>query len=126
MENKELICIGCPLGCPLTVTIKEGSVHNVSGNTCQRGEDYARKEVTSPARIVTSTVKVTGGDREYISVKTKSDIPKEKIFACMKQIHAIRVKAPVAIGDVLLENVADTGIALVATKAAKEKSDHGL
>ena len=123
MEKKELICIGCPMGCPLTVTMKEGRVHDVSGNTCPRGEDYARKEVTNPTRIVTSTVKVTGSDRSFLSVKTKSDIPKEKIFACMREINAIVAEAPVAIGDVLLENVAGTGIPVVATKAAGVKAD---
>lgn len=117
MEQKELICIGCPMGCPLTVTLSDGSVHEVSGNTCPRGESYAKKEVTNPTRIVTSTVKVAGGDRAFLPVKTKTDIPKEKIFACMEEIKGILAQAPVAVGDVLLENVAGTGVPVVATKA---------
>ena len=47
MEKRELICIGCPLGCPLTVTM-EGEQITVAGNTCKRGEIYAKKEVTNP------------------------------------------------------------------------------
>ena len=58
MEKRELICIGCPLGCPVTVTMEAGEVIKVEGNTCKRGDDYARKEVTNPTRIVTSTVMV--------------------------------------------------------------------
>lgn len=121
MEKKELICIGCPMGCPLTVTMENKNVTEVTGNTCPKGKAYAEKEVTNPTRIVTSTVKVTGGDRQFISVKTKEDIPKGKIFDCMKEINGIVAAAPVAIGDVLLENVADTGIPIVATKAAAAK-----
>lgn len=117
MEKKELICIGCPMGCPITVTMDQGNVTEVAGNTCPKGKAYAEKEVTNPTRIVTSTVKVEGGDRGLISVKTKEDIPKGKIFDCMKEINGILAKAPVAIGDVLLENVAGTGVAIVATKA---------
>lgn len=118
MEKKELICIGCPMGCPLVVTMEHGSVTDVAGYTCPKGKAYAEKEVTNPTRIVTSTVKVEGGDRPFISVKTKEDIPKEKIFACMKAINKIVAKAPVAIGDVLLEDAAGTGVPIVATKAA--------
>ncbi len=117
MEKKELICIGCPMGCPLTVTMDQGNVADVTGNTCPRGKTYAEKEVTNPTRIVTSTVKVEGGDRMFTSVKTKEDIPKGKIFECMKEINGILAKAPVEIGDVLLENVAGTGVPVVATKA---------
>ncbi len=121
MEKRELICIGCPMGCPLTVTMDGGNVVEVTGNTCPRGKTYAEKEVTNPTRIVTSTVKVDGGDRPFVSVKTKEDIPKGKIFECMKEINQVIAKAPIAIGDVVLENVAGTGVAIVATKAAATK-----
>lgn len=118
IEKRELICIGCPMGCPLTVTLNQGQVETVVGNTCPKGEAYAKKEVTNPTRIVTSTVRVEGGDKPFVSVKTKEDIPKDKIFDCMKEINGILAKAPVKIGDVLLENAAGTGVAVVATKDA--------
>lgn len=63
METKSFICINCPLGCPLTVTVENGEVKSVTGNTCKRGELYAVKEVTAPARTVTSTVRVLNGER---------------------------------------------------------------
>ncbi|MCD7907537.1 MAG: DUF1667 domain-containing protein [Clostridium sp.] len=115
METRELICIGCPLGCPLTVRL-DGEHLEISGNTCKRGEDYARKEVQNPTRIVTSTVRVTGGDVEMVSVKTKEDIPKDKIFACMDEIHRAAVTAPVHIGDVIIPDCAGTGIPVIAIK----------
>ena len=75
MEKRELICIGCPMGCALTVELDGGAVVSVRGNTCPRGDAYARKEVTAPTRIVTTTVRVTGGALAAVSCKTRSDIP---------------------------------------------------
>lgn len=116
MEIKKLTCINCPVGCSLKVELDGENVICVSGNTCRRGEIYARKEVTNPTRIVTSTVKVVNGTSGTVSVKTKEDIPKEKIFACVQALRGIEVQAPVNIGDVILENVAGTGVDIVATR----------
>ena len=116
MEERNLTCISCPMGCPLTVVMENGEVVSVSGNTCKRGDIYARKEVTNPTRIVTSTVRVEGGSAEMVSVKTKEDVPKGKIFDCVKALKDVTVKAPVHIGDVIIPNVADTGVDIVATK----------
>ncbi len=116
METRELTCIGCPMGCPLTVELNQKEVVSVTGNTCKRGEVYAKKEVTNPTRIVTSSVMVEGGNLAAVSVKTKEDIPKEKIFDCMKALKGVKVQAPVHIGDVIVKNVADTGVDMVATK----------
>ena len=118
MEKRELICIGCPMGCPVTVEMDGDKIVSVTGNTCPRGDAYARKEVTNPTRIVTSTVKVEGSCVEMISVKTKEDIPKEKIFDCVKALKGVTVKAPVHIGDVILADVAGTGVDVVATRNA--------
>ena len=116
MEIKELTCIGCPMGCQLTVSIENGKVTEVKGNTCQKGDIYARKEVVNPTRIVTSTVKIVGGDKERVSVKTASDIPKDKIFDVMKDIDNAVVSAPAHIGDVLIKDVAGTGVDVIATR----------
>ena len=115
MEVRNLICIGCPLGCPVTVTM-DGDDINVTGNTCPRGADYAKKEVLSPTRIVTSSIKVNDGVIARVSVKTKSDIPKSKIFEVMKEIQAVRIDAPVALGQVLIADCAGTGVEIIATK----------
>ena len=104
------------MGCPLVVTMDGGEVVSVTGNTCKRGEIYGRKEVTNPTRIVTSTVRVSGGSIDMVSVKTKEDIPKGKIFECVKALKGIEVPAPVHIGDVIMKDVAGTGVDVVATK----------
>ena len=83
METRNLTCIGCPMGCPLTVKIENGTVLSVEGNTCKRGADYGKKEVTDPTRIVTSTVRVQGGTLPVVSVKTRGDIPKSSVMDCV-------------------------------------------
>jgi CxxC motif-containing protein len=116
MEKRELICIGCPLGCQLKVEIEDNNVTSVEGNTCKRGEIYAQKECTNPTRIVTSSVEVIDGVIPVVSVKTEKDIPKESIAKCMKQLKGIKIKAPIKIGDIIVENIAGTNINVIATK----------
>lgn len=116
ITNTELTCINCPLGCALTVASENGSVLSVTGNTCQRGEAYARAEITAPVRIVTTSVPVAGGSCPMVSVKTASAIPKDKIFDCISALKNVTATAPIAIGDVILQNVAGTGIDMVATR----------
>ncbi len=120
METRNLICIGCPMGCPLTVTI-DGENITVEGNTCPIGDKYAKKEVTDPRRVVTSTVRLNGGELARVPVRTNGDIPKTKIFECMKEISALTVNAPVKIGDVIIENCAGTGVNIIATRNVDKK-----
>ena len=119
-EVKELTRICCPIGCSITVEMDGKEVKSVSGNNCPRGDAYARKELTAPSRIVTSTVKETGGDRPVVSVKTASDVPKEKIMDVIREISKVELQAPVHIGDVVVSHVAGTDADIVAT-AENEK-----
>lgn len=116
MEVKNLTCINCPMGCALTVEMNDDEVLSVSGNTCNRGDVYARKEMTNPTRIVTSTVRVSDGKSDMVSVKTREDIPKGKIFECIQALKDVCAQAPIRIGDVIAANIADTGIDIIATR----------
>ncbi len=118
METKELTCINCPMGCLLTVEMDGDTIKDISGYTCPRGKTYAEKEVTNPTRVVTSTIKVTGGKKDRVACKTQVDIPKDKIDAVMEAINAAQVQAPVVIGEVLIADVAGTGVDVVATAHA--------
>ena len=121
MEKRELTCISCPMGCQMTAYIEAGDI-KVTGNTCKRGEIYAKKEVTDPRRVVTSSVRVKGGELARVSVKTETDIPKGKIFECMADILKAEATAPVKIGDIIINDCAGTGVAVVATGNIKAKS----
>ncbi|MCL2105760.1 MAG: DUF1667 domain-containing protein [Oscillospiraceae bacterium] len=116
MSTKELICVACPMGCGLTVTLGEaGEVAAVSGNGCKRGIAYAHAEIANPTRSFTSTVRVEGGAAPLVSVKSAEPVPKAKLYACAKAMNAVRARAPIAIGDVILSDVAGTGVDIVAT-----------
>jgi len=115
METKNLTCIGCPMGCQISVTMNGNEILSVTGNTCAVGDKYARQEVTHPERTVTSTVIVLGGDRPRVSVKTRGSIPKSMIFECIDAINQIALTAPVSIGDTVIANVCGTDIDVVAT-----------
>lgn len=121
MEERKLTCIGCPMGCSLTVLMEGDEIVNIAGSTCRRGDDYAAKEVTNPTRILTTTVRVAGGEKDMVSVKTKEDIPKEKLFACVQALKKIVAEAPVHMGDIILKNAAGTGVDIVATKTVDEQ-----
>ncbi|RGI84223.1 DUF1667 domain-containing protein [Anaerobutyricum hallii] len=117
MRDQNLTCIGCPLGCSISVSLSNnGEVSKITGNTCKKGEEYARKEVTNPSRVVTSIVKINNGDVNMVSVKTAEDIPKGKIFDCMEALKKVTVTAPVQIGEVIIKNVCGTGVDVIATK----------
>ena len=116
MEKRELTCIGCPLGCAITVTLEGKDVKDIVGFTCKRGKEYARKEVTNPTRIVTSRLVGSKAGERVVSCKTAQDIPKGKIFAVVAALKTVTAAAPVRIGDVLLQDVAGTGVDIVATK----------
>lgn len=113
--KKSLICVSCPLGCPIDVEVENGEVIAVKGNTCKRGEAYAKTEITNPVRSLTTSVKVEGGVHPVVPVKSAAPVPKGKMFECMQAINSAVVKAPVKIGDVVIENICGLGIDIVAT-----------
>ena len=117
MEH-QITCINCPVGCRMTVTVEDGKVTNVTGNTCKRGVTYAEQECVAPQRMVTAVVTVQGR-KTPVSVKTRTPIPKKDIFACMKQLAQTEVTAPVHMGDVVCANVCGTGVDVIATKTVE-------
>ena len=111
-----ITCINCPLGCRIEVATESGKVTGVSGQGCKRGVAYARQECLSPTRMVTGLVAVKGC-RVPLSVKTESPIPKERIFLCAAEISRASPQPPIAMGQVICENVCGTGVNVIATRA---------
>ncbi len=116
---KELICIVCPKGCHLKIDPDNG--YKVTGNQCAKGEEYGKKELINPTRVVTSTVKIEGAEIARLPVKTDGDIPKESVMQAMELLNAVTVKAPVQVGDIIVPNVAGTGINFVATRSLNKQ-----
>lgn len=116
VKTRNMTCIRCPIGCSLTVSEQENQQIIVTGNACPRGQEYGIKEMTNPTRTVTSTVRVRGVKNRTVSVKTSSDIPKDKVMKCMKELSKIEVVPPIKVGDIIVENIAGTGQSMVATR----------
>lgn len=117
LTTKELTCVVCPAGCRITVTLTDGVVTDVIGNTCARGKKYAESEVTHPVRTLTTTVGVTGSaDYHMLPVKTNRPIPREDLMDAMAQLAGFTVPAPVHTGDVLIADFIEMGCDLVACK----------
>lgn len=113
--KRELTCVACPLGCSITVEYEGTEVTSVTGNTCKRGDAYARTEVVNPTRSLATTVKVNGGIHPVVPVKSNSAVPKTMLFDCMKVINATSVDAPVTLGQVIIKDILGTGADIVAT-----------
>jgi len=111
--KRELTCIVCPIGCLLSVTLESGVVTEVTGNTCPRGKQYAIDECTHPVRTVTTTARTSDGG--VIPVKTDRPIPKELMFECMQAIDSAIVSLPAHIGDIVIENLLETGANIIVT-----------
>lgn len=114
---KELICIVCPKGCHLKVDDNL----NVTGNACARGVKYGIDELTNPTRMVTSTVVITNGEISRLPVVTSAPIPKGKIMEVMEVINKTVVEAPVRVKDVIVPNVLNLGVNILATRDVEKK-----
>ena len=119
--KKEVTCIMCPVGCTIQVSLKNGTVTTVAGNACQHGEIYAKQELSEPRRMVISVVPCTGGDLPTVAVKTTTPVPKAAIRAVMLALTTVTVKAPITIGDIIVENVAGLGVDVVATRSVLQQ-----
>ena len=115
-DNKVTVmtCVTCPIGCTITAEQDaEGNVISVKGNTCKRGEAYAKTELTAPMRSLTSTVKVRGGRHPVVPVKSRTPVPKARMFDIMAEIAKVTVDAPVAAGQTVIADVLGTGVDII-------------
>jgi CxxC motif-containing protein len=120
VNERELVCIACPIGCRLTVCLEEKGEIRVSGNQCAKGDTYGREEVLSPKRVVTSTVRLTGSALRRLPVKTSRTLPREHIGELLAEAHRLELAPPVRRGQVLLADFQATGVDLVATRSVED------
>lgn len=122
MKETELVCVNCPKGCHVIVTLDDGKVTEVKGYSCEQGLTYARQEVIRPMRVLTSTVKLEGGMDRVIPVITDGEIPLDIWREAMAEIKTISVKAPIKINDIISKNFMDTGVDLIASRTMNKIS----
>jgi len=114
--EQEITCIVCPIGCKILIRSSENQFELLDGNKCKRGIDYARSEALDPRRMLTTSVLVNDGEWPLVSVKSSKPVPKAKIYSVLKEVKKVNVKAPIKSGQIIIKNVANTDINIVATK----------
>lgn len=123
-ETVSITCIRCPIGCDIELEVEDGEILSMEGAGCIQGEDYAREEYRNPTRVLPTTVRVKGGVLPYVPVKTAEPIPKGELEAAVEELATVEVEAPIKLGDVIVEDIRGTGVAIVATRdlpAAEEE-----
>lgn len=120
-EEKEITCIVCPIGCKILVKTDKRKVDICAGNKCKRGVEYAINEAIDPRRMLTTSIYVTDGEWPLASVKSSRPVPKDKIFQVLREIKKTNTKAPVKIGQVIIKNIMNLNIDIIATKTIEKK-----
>ncbi|MGB9672020.1 MAG: DUF1667 domain-containing protein, partial [Candidatus Norongarragalinales archaeon] len=120
-KKHNFTCIGCPVGCEITLTTDDGVIVEVVGGECRLGTEYAKKEFINPERILTTTVRVEGGVLPVLPVRTEKPIQKKLIKDCMRKLAKVVVKAPIKCGQVIYANILDTGVNIVASRDLPSK-----
>ena len=111
--KREMICILCPRGCNIIV---DEDTYEVTGNSCPRGAQFGPQEIIAPERLLTTTANIKGARHPRIPVRSSKAIPKAWIKRCVVAINEIQLMAPVRVGDVLIENILDTGVDIIASR----------
>jgi CxxC motif-containing protein len=115
--EQTITCINCPVGCRMTVSLSDtGEFLSVTGNTCPRGAKYAQQECTLPERMITAVIPVAGSETP-LSVKTASPVPKKLISSVIDELARVQVSLPVTIGQIVLPDVLNTGVDIIATRS---------
>ena len=121
-KTVEITCISCPMGCDVELEVNEDDeIVDIDGNSCQAGIEYVKNEYRNPTRILPTTARVKGGVLPLVPVKTDEPMPKGLLDEAMKEIAKVELEAPVKLGDVVIENILDTGVNIVATRDLPKK-----
>ena len=121
--KRKMTCIVCPTGCQLEVEKNADGKLSIIGFQCRRGEVYAENEITDPRRVLTTTVKIRNASLPLLPVRTTEAIPKELLAKAMEILAQVEVAAPVKTGDVIVTNLLDTGIDVIASRDMKRTED---
>jgi CxxC motif-containing protein len=116
--EKEYTCIVCPRSCNLLLQEKNGKI-TVTGNGCKRGADYAENEYLHPKRMITTTVKIKNAQIRCLPVISSGSVPKEKLKDCLEYLYSIEVETPIRLHDVIVDNILDTGVSILAARDAE-------
>jgi CxxC motif-containing protein len=121
-KENEIICIMCPLACRITVIMDvQGNITDVANYSCRQGREYAIAECKFPGRVLTTTVLAEGSTRNsLLPVRTNNPVPKDRLMEVMHSLSRVKVRPPVKMKQVIVTNIAGTGVDVVATDELPE------
>lgn len=127
--TREIICTVCPVGCKIEVTLGNDGELLIKGNRCKRGYQYARDEVVSPKRTLTTTMllklpgtfKKTGfpvntTSEHIIGVKSSKPVLLNRIAGIMEIIRNTVIDHPVIEGEVVIPGIDGTDADIIVTR----------
>lgn len=123
-KKKKIICTNCPLGCKINLIYTDADeieIIEAQGNTCKRGLEFAKQEITDPVRVVVTSVKVEDGEIPMTSVRSDKPVPLRLMEEIMDVIREIKVNAPVVKGDIIVENILNTGANIISTRTVNSR-----
>ena len=116
-SEKDLICVTCPMGCTLHVSLQDGQLHQISGQACKRGAAFAQEELFAPRRVLTTTVRVRNGILPLVPVRSRAPLPQKMILKVVAILHKLELEAPIKEHQVVLANVLESGVDIVTSRA---------
>jgi CxxC motif-containing protein len=119
---KYVTCITCPIGCRITIETVDGQF-SFSGNRCEKGKEFAKTELTSPIRSLTTTVCTAFTDMPVLPVRINGEVPKEKITEIMRELSKIKITKRIGIGETVAANILGTDCDIIATSDIISASD---
>ena len=118
-EQRQFVCITCPMGCNIEAVVRDGQAVSISGARCKRGAEFVREELTAPKRMLTTTVRVRGGVLPLVPVRSSAPLPKARLLEVAAHLRQVVLDAPVEEHQVVCANVLDTGVDMIASRALK-------
>ena len=115
-EQREFICVTCPVGCSIDTLVEGQELIEIRGQACQRGVAFVHEELTAPRRMLTTTVRVRGGRLPLVPVRTSEPLPKDLIFDLVRALRKIELIAPVAEHQLVLKNVLGTQVNVITSR----------
>jgi len=115
-DQRHFICVTCPVGCAIEAAVEDGELREITGQACKRGIAFVREELTAPKRMLTTTVRVKGGVLPLVPVRSTAALPKELLLPVAALLRGVALEAPVREHQVVVSNVLDTGVDIIASR----------
>lgn len=122
MRTHEFTCIVCPLSCHIELAEEHGEILEIRGHICKQGEKYATEEFRNPVRMLTTTISIEGGILPVLPVRSREPLPKHLMKQCVRELSAMKTSAPIKCGDIICENILNTGVTIIASRDMPRKN----